>query len=390
MTRAKGRRPKIPVEEALPVWVAAAGRCTFCNAYVLESEPLGIPVLIAELAHIVGWSPTSPRGDDPLPLEDRQKAENLMLACRNCHKPIDQKSVLDLYTVEQLRQRKREHETRMKLLTDLSPDRQAFVIRVVSKIRGTDPELSRATVLDAVTQAGYYPQMLPASHWQGVEADLRPLGDLDAPEDYERCLPQLEALATRVGDGVAGNDVGRLAVFAFARIPVLIALGAALDDKIETLIFQRHRASGVNAWKWPQNPAPVPTFSAEVLRTGSRDMVALVLNLSGHIGAEDLPEEILETHTVYVIQPVNREDVGVGVIDGPDALTAFEGTVRRFMGMVEREHGRLDHVALFPAVGVASAVVLGQVLMPDVSPAWHVYDRKADGGTFYKALEVRK
>lgn len=385
----KRRRPAIPVEESLKVWAASAGRCAFCNAFVLESDTLGIPIKISEVAHIVGWDLTSPRGDDPLPLERRQDAENLILACRNCHKPLDGESVLDLYTIDELRQRKVQHETNMKRLTGLAGGRDACVVRVVSDIRGTSPELARMTVLEAVTRAGYYPQVLPWSHWEGLEADLRPLGELADASDFQSCMPQIQLLARRVQEAVASGEVSRLAVFGFARIPVLIALGAELDDKVETLVFQRHRVDGDNAWKWPTVPNEAPVFETQQLVAGAADQVALVINLSGHIPMTDLPDEIRASHTIYVMKPVDPVEAGVGVVDSPDALAAFESACRSFLQRVEREHGRVARIALFPSVGVAGAVTLGRVLMPDVSPAWQVYDRLASG-IFERVLEVSK
>ena len=71
----------------LLLWGAAAGRCTLCNRSVLENEDLGIPVPIGELAHAVGAEDGSPRGTSDLTPEERRQPDNLLLLCRNCHKP---------------------------------------------------------------------------------------------------------------------------------------------------------------------------------------------------------------------------------------------------------------------------------------------------------------
>jgi hypothetical protein len=46
------------------VWLAAGGRCTFCNKDLVKDDVTGQEVLIGQLAHIVGWSTAagSPRG----------------------------------------------------------------------------------------------------------------------------------------------------------------------------------------------------------------------------------------------------------------------------------------------------------------------------------------
>jgi hypothetical protein len=169
-----------------------------------------------------------------LPEDGRQAPENLILACRNCHKPIDDGGVVGRYDVDELLKRKWEHETRIRRLTDIGADHGAFVLRVVGDIRGVPPELNRRTVLAAATAAGLYPKILPGSHWEDVDLDLRRRGDLNAREAFVRVLPELEMFAQRVHDGVRLDDTARIAVFGFARIPLLVALGALLDDKVPT------------------------------------------------------------------------------------------------------------------------------------------------------------
>ena len=59
-------RPAISPTQERALWAAAAGRCMLCNALVTESETLGLPVSIGEMAHNIGWSKNSPRGDAEL------------------------------------------------------------------------------------------------------------------------------------------------------------------------------------------------------------------------------------------------------------------------------------------------------------------------------------
>src|SRR4051794_27455872 len=86
--KSPAKRPPIPERERILVWAAAAGRCTFCNSLLTENEDLGLAVPIGQLAHNVGWSKSSPRGEDSLDLASRQDAANLLLLCGSCHKPV--------------------------------------------------------------------------------------------------------------------------------------------------------------------------------------------------------------------------------------------------------------------------------------------------------------
>jgi hypothetical protein len=384
-------RPPISERNKILVWARAAGRCTFCNRVVTEATELGEPVPIGELAHNVGWSQDSPRGDSPLSSAARAEPSNLILTCRNCHKPVDDGGVSGRYSIEELARRKQDHETRIEALTAIGADRSAYVLRIVGDVRGVPAELTRSTVLAATTAAGLYPKILPGSNWDtDIDLDLRGRGDLNTELDYERLVPEIVSFADRIHDGVRREHVARLAVFAFARIPLLIALGARLDDKVPALIFQRHRTDRSNAWTWPAKQEPPVAFSITRVHTGAnRQPVALVLNLSGTVMLDELRNHIVaETH-VYEIAPVPPAKPGPSIISSPAALVSFEDTLRRFLGIIEADHGRIEAIDLFPAIGVSAAVTVGRVLMPHVSPAWNVFDRH-NTGAFFHAIQVRR
>ena len=386
MGRAKSSRPAIPDRVRLRVWVAAAGRCTFCNRFVLENEDLGEPVPIGELAHNVGWGEQSPRAAGNV--YDTETEDNLLLACRDCHKPVDDGGVVGRYTVDELRKRKREHEERIRMLTEIGADRAAFVVRMVGSVRPTAPELTRETVLSAATAAGIYPHKLPGSHWQDIDLDLRGDGELTGPDDFLRCIPRIAELAARVHDGVRRDAIERVAVFAIARIPLLIELGARLDDKLQTVVFQRHRRDDGNAWTWPADPSEPIDFDVLRRSEGEVDRVALTVSLSGTIALDELPEDVQASHTIYEIRPASPHAPDPTLMRSPQTLANFEATARRFLATIESDHGKVPHVSLFASVGVAPAVTLGRVLMPQLSPAWRVFDRDHER-RFFEALEVR-
>lgn len=131
---------------------------------------MGEAVSIGELAHNVGWGEKSPRGEASGEM-DTSSADNLLLLCRNCHKPTDTKT--ERYTEEKLRQLKVDHENRIKRLTEIGADRSAVVVRMVGTIRNVPPELTYDTVLDALVAEGYFPELLPNAHRTAVEIDLR-------------------------------------------------------------------------------------------------------------------------------------------------------------------------------------------------------------------------
>ena len=121
----------------------SAGRCALCKEYLLEGALTIRPLFLGEMAHMVGQANTtaSPRGKDPLPVEDRNLADNLILLCPSCHTEIDKRGALDLITVAWLKGRKREHEARVREVTGLDPIRTTAIVRMIGDLRGRSVEL---------------------------------------------------------------------------------------------------------------------------------------------------------------------------------------------------------------------------------------------------------
>lgn len=382
-------RPSIPEATKIRVWAKAAGRCTLCNTLVTENDSLGEAVPIGELAHNVGWGDSSPRGASELTTAERAEAENLLLLCRNCHKPIDASGAIGRYSIEELARFKREHEKRIEMLTAVGADRQAALVRVVGTIRGAQPELTYDTALGALVRSGNFPSMLPNAYRSAYELDLTSISGPYTVADFAECARQIDALAVRINDGVRLGGVARLAVFGFARIPVLVHLGARLDDKVPAMVFQRQRSDTDNAWSWPATSESVDFDLAKVQEGTTAENVALVLSLSGTIAVEELPAECQATYSIYVITPRLPATPGPSLIQSPATLDNFGRAMREFFAAVEADHGKIARVDVFPAAPVSAAITVGRAMMPNVSPILRVFDRGEDG-EFFEAIEVAR
>lgn len=96
----------------------SGNRCAFPGCTKVLDHPassLDGPVVLAEIAHIVSPKPSGPRGEYPLPLEERDKYDNLILLCEEHHHLVDNQP--HTYTVERLRQMKADHEKLMLEVT---------------------------------------------------------------------------------------------------------------------------------------------------------------------------------------------------------------------------------------------------------------------------------
>ncbi|MFG2815754.1 HNH endonuclease [Streptomyces sp. NPDC048410] len=376
--------------ERLKAWVRAGGRCEFCGNYLLEGKLTYKDFTLGELAHIVGRdvAPGSPRGMDPLPEDKRDLADNLMLLCRGEHNEIDRKGSLDLMTVKRLRAIKREREAWIRRMTGLSPQNGTAVIRLIGPVRGYEVELTKPTAAEAVIRSEErFPDFPLSLHGDGFEIDLRNvIGEEEAePAYWEQCKRQIDRiLERRLAEALREDSVQHVSAFGFARLPLLVYFGSRLDDTFAVTIYQRHRST--EAWNWPDNPASSTSFtttSPQNLPQGAEAGV-LVLNVSGSIQADELPENLKELPR-WVINPVGRVP-SADVIDSLETLSEFANSLRSMLSTLEAQHKHMQTLHVLAAVPVSAAVALGRVHDAHVHPKMAIYDRT--DGRYTVALEI--
>jgi hypothetical protein len=103
----------MPDQDRKLLWGKAGNRCAICKKLLVNTEDGDTRgVIVAVESHIVGHSIDGPRGNDPMPLNERHKYENIILLCSEHSKTIDERT--DVWTVEKLRSLKNEHEQTMR------------------------------------------------------------------------------------------------------------------------------------------------------------------------------------------------------------------------------------------------------------------------------------
>jgi hypothetical protein len=88
------------------LWGRSGNRCAICK---IELTPDGNDYTLGEMAHIVARSVDGPRGNEDLPLDQRELYSNLILLCPNHHKEIDKNP--NQWNRQELLNIKNEHET---------------------------------------------------------------------------------------------------------------------------------------------------------------------------------------------------------------------------------------------------------------------------------------
>lgn len=380
------QRGSIAAETTLRLWAQAGARCEYCNDYLLEDEFSGYSVNLGERAHIVGATdaPRSPRGGANLPLSERNEVDNLMLLCRTHHRVIDR--LIAEHTIDGLHRMKRKHEDRIRLLTGLKEDVETVVLRVMGGIRGAPVELPADAVLAAVQGDGRFPRYRFAMAGEDIEVDLRALPNDGDPLYWTTGARIIEQAAARIRE--AQEPIGHLSVFALTRIPLLVALGFHLDDKIPVTIYQRRRdGTGDQGWGFDPGAEPVAFRTDRIAGRNHGARVALAVSLTAPIG-DDAVAAVGDA-AVYEITPDGRPP-SRDVLTARASLDALSDTYHRFLAIVESDHPDCHQIELFVAAPAAAAVQLGRGIMRDAQPDLVVYDRNSCGAFEYALALTRE
>jgi SMODS-associated and fused to various effectors sensor domain len=327
-----------------------------------------------------------------LTAEERAQEPNLFLLCHSCHKKIDSKQHRATYTVEFLASKKKEHEERVRQVTDFATLRPATVLRLVASVRGTYSPVSGAQISEALRREG-----------------LTGMGDDTRNGYFDIALPDPESAAwswaragelitktvDRVFEAIGAEDTSILSVFAIAPVPVLTYLGSRLDDKTETVLHRRGREDAVDTWAWPPagTLATQPAFVVKELPTpGAASVVAAVeeVVVLVSVSATVNPERIPKTLAGMPVWELRTETPAPGpdLIADRGALNAFAESWRGALSLLEATYPNAAKIHLIAAVPNTAAVAMGRHHMRDAQPDMILYQRNSDS-SYEPVMEVR-
>lgn len=356
----------------------AGGRCQFrgCNEFLYEHPLTGEPGNFAENAHIVAFRERGPRGGENRP-QEINGVDNLMLLCRRDHKLIDDNP--ERYSREELEEHKREHEDRIRHVTGLGPSMQTTVLVFTAMIGTFKPAIGRAEIAQALLPR--YPAANPRV------LDLTSSGSEEGGPDYEVACKQIKQLADALqAQGGALETTRHLSIFALGPIPLLMMLGHAVGNKVNTDFFQCHRDKA-ERWRWYEGEEVARFTCVERKRGTDPSKVALLLPLSGPIGIDLVQRSISDDHTVYEIALADRPQT-TGFLRQRTDLEAFRAVYRDLLARMRGAHPGLRELHAFPAVPAPVALACGFDLLPKVDPTLVVYDNLVKHGGFIERLRV--
>lgn len=373
------KRPTIPFKTQVKLWTVAAGRCEFpgCNSQLWNDELTIKEMNRSNIAHIVSWTPTGPRGS----LADSQRLSisfgNLMLVCLTHGKLIDDKAYIDEYTVQKLITFKKNHEERILRQTSIQEDHKTTILRFVANIADRKVNIPLQKVHTAI--APKYP-----ADDKGIEINFLSL-DGDGNEDYWKTLAKQikNEMHKNLTTGMDGKSIKHLSVFALGPIPLLVQLGASIGNNIPSYLYQHHRDTGEWIWKDDDKGWKGYEIKKKEVDKGNKN-IALILSLSGKIHEEEISKtlDVGSTYEMTIENPLPT------FLNTRKTLEDFKKEYRKLLSNIRRDHGINCQIHLFPAVPAPIAILCGQELLPKIDPPLLVYDNNKTKGGFRYCLRI--
>lgn len=366
---------KIPDKTVLALWTRAGGRCQYegCNKALWE-DGLTFRQVVNRgyLAHIVADSPDGPRGDKIRSPLLAKEISNLMLLCGECHRRIDSDE-RDAHPEERLLAMKAEHEVRIARVTGIGPELHTQVIVFRAPIGDDRSAPEREDIRRAVISAGRYP--LP----QELVLDLVPLPTSEQFEHFwSNSREQLGAFFAQRVQWQRAESVPHLSVFGLAPIPLLMAFGKLLGDKVPVDVYQRHRHPP--GWSWPQADAQLGFYLEEPQEPSGAPDVSVVLSISDSVQYAEVQAAAPSGAPIYEIridQP--RRDC----IRSREDVRAFANLWQRTQDLIRARHRESSpRIHLFPAIPNSIAIECGRVLLAKAHSPIRVYDYNRELGGF--------
>ena len=336
------------------LWGRAAGRCAMadCRIELFVAEPGHDPVcIIGEMGHVVASSDGGPRSNKTTRLDARDKYDNLILLCRNCHRKID--VLHESYTPERLHQIKNDHEAWVRTAL---PERGASAISwQVIRLQGDFP-FDPTTIAEALAPNHAESETTIAisatrSSWEVIQNEL---------------CGQVEAIIAR-SDSISS----RIAVFPLAPVSACIYTGYLLTNRVNVRAFQYHRDDAAWTWRPTKETSSMPTFMEAVSSPSKSAELLFLFQLTAPIDIEDLRVRVGGEQAIYECSVADPSTAWLANKTQLDELARKAREMFETAAIRYPQSGRWHIVYAGPAPG---AVVIGQQLNPTMIPVVQCYE----------------
>jgi hypothetical protein len=383
--KTKKTRVPIPIKTQIELWAVAAGRCEFrgCNKPLYLDELTKTRDNLSIISHIVAAEPGGPRGDSVESPRLSKDISNLMLTCKDHGKIIDSKENVPDYPIELLREYKKEHEERIRILTDIMDDAKSHVLIFQAPIDGKNFNIDKTQAHLAMLPK------YPAKEHPDV-IDFSDFADRETEPGYWDILARnvKKRFNAIFKDGTNRRDYKHLSLFALAPIPLLAYLGALIGDIESVDLFQRHRST--KDWKWKEEPDDFRKEFYQLIEPDTHDdkaQTALLVSISGIVDRKKVVKLVGENCNMYELAAVKP---GLDFLSSRLKLEKFCCEYRQLLGRIRAINGHTKDIHLFFAVPSPVAVECGRAVLPKSDPPIRIYDLNKGKDSFLYALTINK
>lgn len=360
MAKSNSGRPHIPKSVQSLLWLRAGGRCEFrgCNKILYEDNVTQDPINESNIAHIISWTETGPRGDKELSPALATDISNLMLTCPEHNHLIDRGENIEKYTVSFLKEMKCEHEQSIRRLTGLANQLPKRVIVLKSMIHGQRPAITEKEEADALFP--FYPKA------DRIDIDLCDIADLTIAKAI---------IDEKIKKYISDNDGSELyAAFIMALIPLGCYLGYAIGNKLPVQTYQHFRDT--EDWKW-RDGGEGYTVEFPDACSGCSD-VNLFVSISGRID-KNLVNTDVPIYTISANTP------GFSFLQSWEQVKEFRRLYRDVLDKIREDNGESVVIHLYAATPNPINFEIGKGIMRNLDPTIILYD-KTENETKYKEV----
>lgn len=373
-------RPKITDQVKFELWTKSGGRCEFegCN------KPLWFDILtfskinLANIAHIVSWTPNGPRGSEELSEKLSKDISNLMLTCPEHHHLIDSRDYEKEYPIERLREMKRKHEERIERVTSILPNMQSTIIKYSANI-GTHAIVIDEKEITSTILPDYYPSSyirnisLEHSTWYDNTLDYWDIEVKHLTNVFKRqILPDIN-----------NGNIKHISLFGFAPQPLLIYLGYLLNDKYRVNSYQLNRKG---TWFWATEQNPIEFYYTKPQLTKDAEPV-LKLSISGYFNDERvynaLPGRKLD------IWELSVKNANPDILKTKENLYDFKQSVRKLLEEIKLHYKEGTILKIFPVMPVSACIELGRLYLPKADMPLEIYNQESVDAGFKYAISIK-
>lgn len=367
-------RTTIDPKVVMRLWGMSAGRCELCNKLLYIDSSFGDSANFAENAHIHAIGTMGPRHKNEMDRSEINQIDNLMLLCAEHHHLIDSKP--ENYLGDYLVRKKKEHEARIRSLTEIREDASCKMVTYFSNVDNVTVFSADDTLRRAVVHEKLYPK-------QGVPISLNE----GSMTKYVPSKEIIEHQATALADQVRLNFQGlkkeeSIAVFALAPQPLLIKLGTLICDQLDVHVFQCHREG--EKWTWPEDSSSMD-FLFKKTKESDGSILAFVIDLSTQIVDDRITSVLGSSCTIYhlTIENPSRSFVkNVGIQE------TFVQSFRMAMETLKKENPNCRTIHIFPAMPQSLAIRAGMDYMPKADLPIIIYEQAGPDIGFIETLMI--